>query len=144
MKSFREWYTFNEGEAKFIDSLDIDRLQRLIFPLITAFVILGAIDVSMTTVALHMIQGAVELNPFAAAMFKLGFTGSMMALGLKFAVPLPTMVYVAALKKHETLHETREAKLLKLTVIGALVIGVAWWGFAVVFDTSALVLGFVH
>ncbi|MDG6918652.1 MAG: hypothetical protein JRN62_04355 [Nitrososphaerota archaeon] len=141
MKSLREWFVFSEGEARFIDSLDINRLQMWIFPLIAAFAILGAIDASMTTVALRTIQGATELNPIAAMMFRFGFAGSVLALGLKYAVPLPTMMYVFSLNTRQTVYETRQAKFLKLAIVAALFVGVGWWGFAVGFDLPSFLIG---
>ncbi|MDG6933066.1 MAG: hypothetical protein JRN68_00035 [Nitrososphaerota archaeon] len=143
MKSFKKWGTFSEGEARFIDSLEIGRLQKWILPLIGAFTILGFVDVSMTVAALNLLKGAAELNPIAASIFRLGFAGSMIAIGLKFAVPLPTMMYIATLKQCETPHETREVKILKAALIASLIFGVAWWGFAVAYDTASLAFAFL-
>jgi hypothetical protein len=86
-----------ERERRFVSSLDMEFIQRALWPLLAAFILLNFWDVMTTLFAAVMSAGFVELNPLGAALFRRGFEGFMAAYLLKF-VPVVPLFYLTALR----------------------------------------------
>ena len=126
----RPFYAPFERERRFIASLNIDSIQKALWPLLTGFILLNFWDTITTFYASVLSRGFVELNPLGAALFKLGFEGFMVAYILKF-VPVVPLLYLTAFRRGAT--DDFQYRLLKYMaflvlvcsdiILGAIVLG---------------------
>jgi hypothetical protein len=124
--------TPNEWERRFTESLNLEAIQKALWPLLAVFILLSFWDTITTFYAAVLEPGSfVEFNPLGAALFKLGFAGFMLAYVLKF-VPIIPLFYMVAFKREGKEHDfqVRVIKyaafvvLLSLDIfIGAIVFG---------------------
>ena len=106
-------------ERRFIYSLDIALIQRLLWPLFAVFVILAFADVLTTLLAFSIGIGFVERNPYASEFFRLGFAGFLLAYIAKY-VPAVPLLYMIKLEDKTGKHDF-EVRLLKFTALVVLV-----------------------
>ncbi len=84
-------------ETKFLMSFEIGKLNRRLIVLLSVFIALNFFDALSTLVAIHSGPSFVELNPIASQLFRLSFSGFVVALGLKYA-PIAPLIYATYLK----------------------------------------------
>jgi hypothetical protein len=86
----RERYRkIRERETKWIMQLDVKKLNRVLFPLLLALVLLDFLDISLTLSAIYQGPMFTEFNRIASALFDLKFLGFLVALILKYIILLP-------------------------------------------------------
>ena len=120
-----------ERERKFFSSLNLDQIQKALWPLLTLFILLNFWDTITTFYASVLIPSFYELNPLGASLFKLGFPGFMTAYLLKF-VPVVPLFYMAAFRRADPTDDF-QVRLLKFAafvvlvsadiLLGAIVVG---------------------
>ena len=128
-----------EREQRYISSLNLGLVQRALWPLLVAFILLNFSDVLTTLVASVLAKGFVELNPLGADLFRLGFVGFMLAYLLKFVVIVP-LFYMVALGGSEPRYDF-QVRLLKFTAFVVLVAADIGLGAIVIGNNLPLLLG---
>lgn len=108
-----------ERERKFMAKLNIGLIQRALWPLLVAFILLNFSDVMTTLFAAESFPGFVEFNSLGADLFKLGFTGFMLAYLLKF-VPAVPLIYMVGLHREDP-EDDFQVRLLKFAALIVLV-----------------------
>ena len=108
-----------EWEQKFVDRLNLEYIQKALWPLLTLFILFNFRDTVTTLDASALTNSFVELNPLGAALFKLGFVGFMIAYLVKF-VPVVPLFYMVAFRWNDEKYDF-QAKLLKYTAFVVLV-----------------------
>ena len=126
-------------ERRFIYSLDIALIQRLLWPLFAVFVILAFADVLTTLLAFSVGTGFVEYNPYASEFFRLGFAGFILAYIAKY-VPAVPLLYMITLKDRTGRHDF-EVRLLKFTALVVLVGADIYVGYIVLGNNIPALLG---
>lgn len=113
-------------EERFINSLNIGLIQRLLWPLLGVFLLLSFSDTLTTPLAYASAGGFVELNPFAARMFQLGFWGFLFAYAAKY-VPAVPLFYISAIRTQNGRYGF-QVRLLKFTAMVVLLGGDVYLG----------------
>jgi len=108
------------GKRSFVESMDLGPINRIIWLLLAAFVVLGFLD-ALTTLIAYSHEGFVELNSFAAAFFKLGLRGFLLGVVTKF-LPVFPLTYMAALRPSGGPADV-QVGLLKLAAFVVLIVG---------------------
>ena len=114
-----------------MESLNLNMIQRLLWPLLSLFIIFSFSDTLTTLLAAASGSGFVEFNPIGSRLFQLGFAGFMLAYLLKF-VPLVPLCYMVAFRRSDP-KDDFQVRLLKFTAfvvltaadigLGAIVLG---------------------
>ncbi|MBI4258324.1 MAG: hypothetical protein HY619_05150 [Thaumarchaeota archaeon] len=86
-----------ESDEKFVQSVDINRVNKWILISASVMVLLFLVDVITTLSAMSWRSGFFERNRLAAALFGRGFQGFLAALAVKYYPLLPVAV-IAYLK----------------------------------------------
>jgi Domain of unknown function (DUF5658) len=76
-------------ETRFLMSFNLSSVNRRLVVLLTVFIVLNFFDALTTLVALQAGPTFVEHNPIAAGLFRLDFSGFLVALALKYLPILP-------------------------------------------------------
>jgi hypothetical protein len=86
----------NERDRKFIMSLNLSLLEKILLPLFVAYLCLEFLDVYSTMLAIRNSLIFHELNPIASDLFSMRFGGFMLAMVFKYlpGVPLFYAVFV--------------------------------------------------
>ena len=100
-----------ERERRFASRLNLEVIQKALWPLLTLFILFNFWDTVTTLDASALSSGFVELNPIAAGLFKLGFVGFMIAFIVKF-VPVVPLFYMVAFTNNDEKYDF-ETRLLK-------------------------------
>ena len=129
---FRE---VRERDTRWILQFSVERLNRLLFPLLLALIFLDFADVALTLAAVSIGPPLVELNPIASALFQKQFLGFALALALKY-VPILPFAYLVLL--HDWSGRPVAIRVLKLGVFVALVGAVLFTVVIVTNNTFAL------
>ena len=129
-----------EGERRFMSRLDLGLIQRALWPLLVAFILLNFSD-TLTTLVAAGLNGFVEFNPLGTRLFRLGFDGFMLAYALKF-VPVVPLFYMVAFKRDGT-KDDFEVRLLKFTAFVVLVAADIGLGAIVIGNNLPLLLGHI-
>ncbi|QQG49315.1 MAG: hypothetical protein HY247_03115 [archaeon] len=115
----RRYHEVKERDERWISSIDIRMMNRALGVLFVAFVSLNFVDVLTTLAAISNGGAYAEMNPIAAGLFRLGFGGFVLALGLKYfpIVPLAYGVFIKETAARSV--QVRTVKLATLCVLGA-------------------------
>lgn len=108
-----------EWERRFMASLNMGLIQKALWPLLAAFVLLSFSDTMTTFLAARLGSGFVELNPLGAELFKRGFAGFMLAYLFKF-VPIVPLVYMVGLRWEDQRYDF-QVRLLKYAAFVVLI-----------------------
>lgn len=120
---------------EFTARLSIGKVQRLLWVMLSVFVVLSLSDVMITLAAAMSGRGFVEFNPIGAGLFKMGFTGFMLAYVLKL-VPVLPLLYMVSLRD-----DGFQARLLKLAAFVVLLVVDAYLGAIVLGNNLPQLLG---
>ena len=104
-----------ERERRFMERLNLDLIQKLLWPLLGAFILLGFSDIITTLLALASSPGFVELNPLATKLFELRFNGFLLAYALKVLPAVPLLYMVAVRTGYAA--DDFQVRLLKFTAM---------------------------
>ena len=116
-------------EERFFNSLNLELIQRVLWPLLAAFILLSFSD-TLTTLVAYASSGAfIEFNPFAARLFQLGFRGFLFAYAAKF-VPVVPLFYISAINGQSYRHDF-QVRLLKFTAMVVLLGADIYLGYIV-------------
>lgn len=129
-----------DRERKFVASLNMSLLQKALWPLLAAFVLLGFSDTVTTVVASLSSHGFVELNRLGSALFGRGFGGFFAAYLLKF-VPVAPLFYMVAVRTRNPKDEF-QVRLLKFAALVVLVFSDAYLGVIVLGNNLPQLLGY--
>lgn len=107
-----------ERDREWMMQLDVETLQKFIWPLFIGFVCLNFLDVYMTTLAFDFGPLFHEENPIAAAFFGWQFFGYLLALAFKYLPAIP-LFYLVFVQDGTGAHQL-EIRMLKLAGVVAL------------------------
>ncbi len=110
-----------------LTGMDVERIQRLLWPLLVCFVMLGFGDMLTTLLAFSAARQFAELNLFASTLFGLGLPGFLVADLTKYLPVLP-LLYIAGLQTDGSKLDF-QVSLLKLTALVVLVVADAYLGW---------------
>jgi hypothetical protein len=115
-------------ERRLVQGIDLAAIGRFIVPLYVLFILLDFFDAVTTLIALTSGPPFVELNPYAAHLFRMSFPGFLSAYLFKYvpAVPLFYMVFMKQNERYDV-----EARLLKFTAFVILVAADIYLGYIV-------------
>ena len=128
-KRFSEWKESvvqdyrrkSERDKRWLMKLNVEFLNKLLWPLYVAFICLNFLDIYSTALAMTSGPAFYELNRFAAALFKLNFTGYLIAVALKFMPALP--LFYAVFSKDPKNDHPIEIRVIKYAALVALIVG---------------------
>ena len=100
-RNYREAYA---RDRKWIMSLDLTLMNKIIWPLFVAFICLSFLDIYTTTLALNFAPLFYEQNPIASALFDKRFDGYLAALAWKY-LPVIPLFYIVFVKDTEGRHQ---------------------------------------
>jgi hypothetical protein len=131
--SVREQYRLaNERDKRWLSSLNLKRLDNILWPLFVAFVCLNFLDIYTTSIALGTSTLFREENVLAAKLFSMKFQGFMLALIIKFAPALP-LSYAVFMGETKSGH-SYQVRLIKVGALAALVAGDLFYVLVVLFN----------
>src|ERR1700741_684804 len=119
MMSLAEWMQkARERDTRFIMSLNISFMEKLLLPLYVAYLCLDFLDVYSTLLAMRsdLFQ---ELNPIASALFSLRFEGFLIAIAFKYLPAIPLFFLVFVKDPHN--RHPMEIRLVRFAALVALV-----------------------
>ncbi len=127
----------SERDKNWIASLNISKLNNILWPLYVAFICLNFLDIYTTSIALSTPNIFVEKNILAARLFASSFLGFLFALAVKFApaIPLFYAVFVGDSEKHRY-----QVRIVKVSALAALIAGVAFYGFVVLVNNIPVLI----
>lgn len=102
-------------DRHWIMSLDVELLNKIIWPLFIGFICLNFLDVYTTTLAMNFAPFFHEENPIAAAMFDKQFQGYVLALVFKY-LPVVPLFYIVFVRDPQGKH-TFAIKLVRFTAL---------------------------
>lgn len=108
-----------ERERKFVASLNIDLIQKALWPLLTVLILLSFSDELTTLIAFSVSPGFVEINPLGSRLFRLGINGFLIAYLLKF-VPVVPLFYMVAVQADQS-KDDFQVRLLKYAAFVVLI-----------------------
>ncbi|MGI0079898.1 MAG: hypothetical protein ACRECH_09765 [Nitrososphaerales archaeon] len=111
----------SERDKRWLMKLNVEFLNKLLWPLYVAFVCLNFLDIYSTALAMTSGPAFYELNRFAAALFRLNFTGYLIAVALKFMPEVP-LFYAVFSKDPRNEHQV-QIRAVKYAALVALIAG---------------------
>ena len=128
-KRFSEWKESvvqdyrrkSERDKRWLMKLNVEFLNKLLWPLFVAFLCLNFLDIYSTALAMTSGSAFYELNRFAAALFKLNFTGYLIAIALKFMPAVP--LFYAVFSKDPRNEHPIQIRVIKYASLVALIVG---------------------
>ncbi len=140
--SRRESYRQADTSYKnWLSSLDLQKLDNILWPLYIAFICLNFLDIYTTSLALGNSLVFQERNILAARLFAMNFQGFVLALLVKFAPTFP--LFYAVFVGDSKSHGGYQIRLIKVSAIAALIVGDAFYVWVVLFNNiPTLVSGF--
>jgi hypothetical protein len=127
-----------DRESRFMASLNMNLMQRALWPLLADFILHGFSDTSTTLVALLSSPGFVEFNRLGSSLFGQGFKGFLAAYLLKF-VPVAPLFYMVAVRSTD-LSDDFQVRLLKLAALVVLIFSDSYLGVIVLGNNLPLIL----
>ena len=141
MSRFTEGFRIAQRrDRRFILSLNLNSLDKLVRPLYAVFLCLDFLDVYSTLLALRSALGFHELNPIASTLFSLRFDGFLIAILFKYLPALPLLYLVYA--KDKDGHHQFEIRLVRFTALVVLVAADTLLGFIVLWNNIPNLVGF--
>lgn len=127
----------SERDKRWIASLNITRLNNILWPLYVAFICLNFLDIYTTSIALSTPGIFVERNILAAKLFASSFLGFIFALLVKFApaIPLFYAVFVGDSQKYGY-----QVRIVKVSALAALIAGVAFYSVVVLLNNIPVLI----
>jgi hypothetical protein len=121
----------NERDRKFIMSLNLELLEKILLPLFIAYLCLEFMDVYSTLLALRNSLVFHELNPIASALFSMKFDGFLLATFWKYLPGIP-LFYAVFVKDPQNRHPfglrmARFVGLVSLISIDGLLFYIVGW-----------------
>ncbi len=128
----------SERDKKWLTSLDLSRLDNILWPLYIAFICLNFLDLFTTSLALSNSLVFQERNILAAKLFAENFQGFLFALMIKFAPTFP-LFYAVFLRDPQNKHPY-QIRLIKVSAIAALIVGDAFYAWVVLLNNIPVLL----
>jgi hypothetical protein len=143
----------SERDKKWLGSLNLSKLDNILWPLCIAFICLNFLDLYTTTLALYTTTVNLsnplvfqERNILASRLFAMNFQGFLFALLIKFAPAFP-LLYAVFLRDPKNTH-AHQIGLIKVSAIAALMIGDAFYVWVVLLNNVPVLLsgtiGYLH
>lgn len=127
----------SERDKRWITTLDITKLNNILWPLYVAFICLNFLDIYTTSIALSTPSIFVERNVLAAKLFASNFAGFIFALVIKFAPALP-LFYAVFVGDSDKYHY--HVRIVKVSALAALIAGVAFYCAVVLLNNIPVLL----
>jgi hypothetical protein len=131
----------NERDRRFIMSLNLVFLDKVLPPLYAGFLCLDFLDVYSTLLALRSAFYFQELNPIASTLFSLNFLGFLIAIAFKYLPAIPLFYLVFArdpLGRHPF-----EIRMLRFVGLVALIAADGLLGYIVIWNNIPNLIRFV-
>lgn len=136
----------SERDKKWIASLNLARLNNILWPLYIGFICLNFLDIYTTSLALSNALVFQERNVLAARLFAMNFQGFLFALIVKFAPAFP-LFYAVFLGDPKNKH-AQQIRLIKVAAIFALVVGDIFYVWVVLLNNIPVLVsgmtGYIH
>ena len=128
----------NERDKKWLASLNLSKLDNILWPLYIAFICLNFLDLYTTSLALSNSLVFQERNILASRLFAMNFQGFLFALLIKFAPAFP-LFYAVFLGDPKDSH-AYQIRLIKVSAIAALIVGDAFYVWVVLLNNVPVLL----
>ena len=128
----------SERDKRWITSLDLRKIDDILWPLYIAFICLNFLDLYTTSLALSNALVFQERNILAARLFAMNFQGFLFALLIKFAPTFP-LFYAVFLGDPENKH-AYQIRLIKVAAVAALIVGDAFYVWVVLLNNIPVLL----
>lgn len=119
-------------------SLDLRKLDNILWPLYVAFICLNFLDLYTTSFTMSNPAVFQERNILAVRLFAMDFQGFLFAILLKFAPTFP-LFYAVFLKDPQNKH-AHQIRLIKVSAIAALIAGDAFYAWVVLLNNIPVLL----
>ena len=121
----------NERDRKFIMSLNLNLVEKILLPLFVTYLCLEFLDVYSTMLAIRNSLIFHELNPIASDLFSMRFGGFMLAMVFKYLPGVP-LFYAVFVRDPENKHPfglrmARFVALVSLVSIDAVLLYIVGW-----------------
>jgi hypothetical protein len=137
--SRREQYRLaTERDKRWISSLDLRKLNNILWPLYVAFICLNFLDIYTTSLAMSNALVFQERNILAARLFAMNFQGFLFALILKFSPTFP--LFYAVFMVDPSNKHAHQIRLIKVAAIFALVVGDLFYVWVVLLNNIPVLL----
>lgn len=126
-----------ERDTKWVLGFDVERMNRLLFPLLVFLIALNFADVILTLEGILTGPSFTEYNQIAAALFDKQFLGFLAAIGLKYTMLIP-MSFCALMGDRPS--RPLQIRMVKLAVLVALIAADVFYSYVVGWDAANLIL----
>ncbi len=128
-------------ETRFLMSFNLSSMNNKLLILLSVFIFLNFFDALTTLLAINAGPTFVELNPIASGLFKLSFSGFLVALVLKY-FPLIPLAYVTFLPTEGS--RQMALRIVKVSALVALAAGDIFYVAVVGSNSLNLMSYYIH